>query len=158
MDLTALRTQLSRALDWHEAHAGFDKAIEGIPPELRGSTPPGLPHSPWQILEHLRIAQHDILDFCVNPAYTEKKWPDDYWPKSPAPPTAQAWDESVAAYRKDREAMKQLVTNPGIDLNARIPHGSGQTDLREALLVADHGSYHVGELVLVRRLLGNWTP
>ena len=156
MDVTLLRTQLAHVLDWHEAHAGFDKAIDGIPPELRGSTPPGLPHSPWQILEHLRIAQRDILDFCVNPAYKEKKWPDDYWPSNPAPPTAGAWDVSVAAYRKDREAMKRIANDPGMDLNARIPHGSGQTYLRELLLVADHASYHVGQLVLVRRLLGNW--
>jgi hypothetical protein len=156
MDIAALRTQLARMLDWHEAHAGFDKAVEGIAPEMRGRTPQGFPHSPWQILEHLRIAQHDILDFCVNPAYKEMRWPDDYWPRDPAPPSARAWDDSIAAYRKDREAMKQLATDGTIDLNARIPHGTGQTYLREVLLVADHGSYHVGQLVLVRRLLGIW--
>ena len=157
MDIAALRAQLARMLDWHEASVGFDKAVDGIAPEMRGRTPPGLPHSPWQLLEHLRIAQHDILDFCVNPSYKEMRWPDDYWPRDAAPPSARAWDDSIAAYRKDREAMKQLATDPNIDLNARIPHGSGQTYLREVLLVADHGAYHVGQLVLVRRLLGIWS-
>jgi uncharacterized damage-inducible protein DinB len=152
----ALRDQLARFLDWKEAHAGFDKAVDGLPPELRGKTPAGLPHSPWQILEHLRIAQHDILDFTINPAYEEKKWPDDYWPAA-EPPTPTAWDESVAAYRRDREALKTLVRDPKTDLYAKIPHGTGQTCLREVLLVADHASYHVGQLVLVRRLLGNWS-
>ena len=157
MDIAALRAQLARMLDWHEASVGFDKAVEGIAPEMRGRTPPGLPHSPWQLLEHPRIAQHDILDFCVNPSYKEMRWPDDYWPRDAAPPSARAWDDSIAAYRKDREAMKQLATDPNIDLNARIPHGSGQTYLREVLLVADHGAYHVGQIVLVRRLLGIWS-
>jgi hypothetical protein len=152
----ALRDQLARFLDWKEAHAGFDKAVEGIPPDLRGKAPAGLPHSPWQILEHLRIAQHDILDFTINPNYEEKKWPDDYWP-SAEPPTPTAWDDSVAAYRRDREAMKKLVRDPKTDLFARIPHGSGQTYIREALLAADHAAYHVGQLVLLRRLLGNWS-
>jgi hypothetical protein len=156
MDITALRKQLAHMLDWHEAHAGFDAAIDGIPPKLRGSTPAGFPHSPWQILEHLRIAQHDILDFCLNPAYKEMKWPDDYWPPKPAPPSASAWDEAVAAYRKDRDGMKKIAMDSTIDLNARIPHGSGQTYLREVLLVADHAAYHIGQLVLVRRLLGIW--
>ena len=153
---TALREQLARLLDWHEAHAGFDKAVDGMPPGLCGLTPPGLPHSPWQILEHIRIAQQDILDFCVNPAYQEKTWPDDYWP-SAAPPDASAWRESVAACRRDRAALQALVRDPRTDLFATIPHGTGQTFLREVLLVADHASYHVGQLVLVRRLLGAWS-
>ena len=152
----ALRAQLAKYLDWREAHAGFDAAVDGIAADQRGTAPPGLPHSPWQLLEHLRIAQHDILDFCVNPHYREMTWPDDYWPADPAPPSASAWDESLAAYRRDREAMQRLADNRDLDLFATIPHGSGQTYLREILLVADHASYHVGQLVLVRRLLGIW--
>jgi len=151
-----LRAQLASYLDWHDAHAGFDAAVEGVPADKRGVTPAGLPHSLWQLLEHLRIAQDDILDFCVNANYQEMKWPDDYWPKSPAPPTPAAWDESIAAYRRDREALQTLARNPAIDLFAKIPHGSGQTSLREILLVVDHASYHIGQMVLVRRLLGIW--
>lgn len=147
----ALRAQLVKFLDWKEAHAGFDAAVDGIPPDRRGAVPPGLPHSPWQLLEHLRIAQHDILDFCVNAKYREMKWPDDYWPAA-APPSFKAWDESVAAYRLDRKAMQDLAADTKIDLFARIPHGSGQTYLREILLVVDHAAYHIGQLVLVRRL------
>ena len=158
MDSTdALRSQLSRYLGWHEAHAGFDAAVKDVPFAIQGQQPAGLPYSPWQLLEHIRIAQADILDFCRNANYVHKKWPDDYWPKNPAPPNAQAWDESVAGYRRDREAMQQLTSDPAVDLFARIPHGEKQTYLREVLLVADHASYHVGQLVLVRRLLNNWT-
>ena len=151
-----LRDQLVRVLDWNEAHVDFDGATKGIPPEKRGMTPPGFPHSPWQLLEHLRIAQEDIHDFCVNPNYREMKWPDDYWPSS-APPNATAWDETVAAYRRDNDKMKDLVRSQP-DLFARIPHGSGphQTYLRAVLLVADHAAYHLGQLVLVRRMLGIW--
>ena len=153
----ALRAQLVRFLDTHDAHADFDAAIEGIPPDARSAVPDGLPYSTWQLVEHLRIAQHDILDFCVNASYREMKWPDHYWPASPAPPSPAAWDESVAAYRRDREAMQRLARDPEIDLFAAIPHGSGQTYLREILLVVDHAAYHIGQIVLVRRLLGNWT-
>ena len=156
MDDVALRAQLARAVDWHEAHVDFGAAIDGIPVDLRGAVPPGLPYSPWQLLEHLRIAQHDILEFCVNPAYQEMKWPDAYWPSEAAPPDAAAWDEAVAAYRRDHEAVRRLATDPAVDLLATIPHGTGQTYLREVLLVADHAAYHVGQLVLVRRLLGIW--
>jgi hypothetical protein len=147
---------LSRFLDWEDAHVGFDKAIAGIPSDLRGRIPPGLPYSSWQLLEHLRLAQHDILDFCVNPKYEEMKWPDDYWPKSPEPPSASAWDDSIAAYKKDRRALQDLAMNPTTDLDAKIPHGTGQTYLREIVLVADHTAYHVGQLILVRRMLGIW--
>lgn len=151
----ALRTHLVRLLDWHDAHVDFETAIKDMPPELRGAVPPGLPHSAWQILEHLRLAQHDILDFCVNPGYHEKTWPDDYWPAA-APPTTAAWDESTAAYRRDLKDVKRLVKDPATDLFATIPHGSGQTYLREILLVTDHAAYHIGQIVLVRRLLGIW--
>ena len=151
----ALRTHLRKLLDWRDAHAGFDAAVEGIPPEHRGRQPEGLPYSPWQLLEHLRRAQHDILDFCRNPEYAEMKWPDDYWPASPEPLAPGAWDESIAAFRADRESLQHLADEA--DLFATIPHGSGQTYLRELLLVADHNAYHVGQLVAVRRLLGIWS-
>jgi hypothetical protein len=134
----------------------FDSAIKALPVKARGKRPKGSPHSPWEILEHLRIAQWDILDFTRNKNYAPMKWPDDYWPKTPAPPTATAWSKSVRAFRDDLDAMCALVDNPKVDLLARIPHGDGQTILREALLVADHNAYHLGELVLVRRLLGAW--
>jgi uncharacterized damage-inducible protein DinB len=153
-----MREQLAKALDWGEAHADFDKAVEGLAPDLRGRRVPGLPHSAWEVLEHLRIAQHDILDFSRNASYEERKWPDDYWPPTPAPPSATAWDESVAAFTRDRDALKALTTNPSIELTARIPHGTGQTYLREVLLVLDHNAYHVAEIVVLRRLLGAWTP
>ena len=152
----ALRAHLVRLLDWEEAHASFDKAVAGLAADKRGARAPGFEHSPWQLLEHLRIAQADILDFCVNPKYVhERTWPDDYWPKSPEPPVA-AWDASVAAYRADREAMQRLTTTQP-DLLARVPTGSGnQTYLRAIFLVADHAAYHVGQLVAVRRALGAW--
>ena len=152
----ALRAQLARLLDWQEAHVDFDTAIAELPPPARGRTVDGVPHSIWQLVEHLRIAQHDILDFCVNTRYREMKWPDDYWPASTVPASAAAWDHSLEAYRRDRDAMKQLVLDEGIDLFATIPHGSGQTYVREVLLVADHGAYHVGQIVQLRRLLGVW--
>lgn len=151
-----LRAHLLRLLDWQDAHATFDAAVQGIPAEFHGAVPPGLAHSAWQLLEHVRIAQRDILDFCRDPAYVEPKWPDDYWPASAAPPSPSAWEESVEAFRSDREAVKQLVADPRLDLYAPIPWGSGQTYLREVLLVADHNAYHVGQLVLLRRLLGLW--
>jgi uncharacterized damage-inducible protein DinB len=153
---TALRDLLSRILVWEDAHIGFDAAVEGIPAELRGKQPAGAPHSPWQIVEHLRRAQHDILDFCRNPDYQELEWPDDYWPPSAEPPDAEAWDESISGFREDRRALQQMAKDQHTDLYSRIPHGSGQTLLRELLLVADHNSHHLGQLVLVRRLLGIW--
>ena len=152
----ALRAQLRRLLDWQDAHAGFDAAVEGVPARLRGVRPEGSPHSPWELLEHLRLTQEDILDFCRNPAYAERTWPDDYWPRGAAPPTPEAWEESVAGFRRDRAALQQLAADPSIDLFATIPHGTGQTYLRELLLVADHNAYHLGQLVQVRRQLGAW--
>ena len=154
-ELDSLREQLLKLLDFKEAHADFDSAVAGVPPEVRGRVPPGAAHSLWQILEHLRIAQHDIWDFSVNKEYEEKKWPDDYWPSLPEPPEPAAWDDSVLAYRRDREAMMQLVRDQP-DLFANIPHGSGQTYLREVLLVSHHASYHIAEMVTLRRLLGAW--
>jgi uncharacterized damage-inducible protein DinB len=143
-------------LAWADAHAGFEAAVANIPANLRANQPPGLPYSAWQLVEHLRITQHDILDFCRNPDYTELEWPKDYWPASPAPPSEAAWNESIDTFRRDREALQKLAADTTVDLTARIPHGSGQTYARELVLVADHTSYHVGQLVLVRRLLGIW--
>lgn len=156
MNDTALRQQLARVLGWKDAHAGFDAAVEGLDPPLRGVRPEGLPHSPWELLEHIRLAQRDILEFCIDPEYRERAWPDEYWPSDPAPPDATAWDESIRAYHADREALERLALDPTVDLFAAIPHGSGQTYLRELLLVADHTAYHTGQLVLVRKLLGAW--
>ena len=153
----AVRDHVARLLSWGDAHVGFDDAVAGIPAKVRGRRPSGL-HSPWELLEHLRIAQHDILDFCRNANYKEMHWPDDYWPKAPAPPSAAAWNASIEQFRKDRKALQRIAANPKIDLAARIPHGTGQTYLRELLLTADHTAYHVGQLVLVRRLLGAWKP
>ena len=147
---------LARLLGWEDAHATFDAAVAGLPDDLRGRAPAGLPYSPWQLVEHLRITQYDILDFCRNPAYEELAWPSDYWPATGAPPSPVAWDESLRRFRQDRAALQQLARDPAIDLAARIPHGTGQTYLRELLLAADHSAYHVGELIVVRRLLGAW--
>jgi hypothetical protein len=150
------RDLLSRLLAWEDAHVGFDAAAADIPPDFRAKQASGLPYSAWQLVEHLRITQHDILDFCRNPSYEELEWPKDYWPASPAPPSEAAWNDSLAAFRRDRNALQKLAADTTIDLTARIPHGSGQTYARELVLVADHTSYHVGELVLLRRLLGIW--
>lgn len=154
--IDALRKQLADVLDWQAAHATYDQAVENVPPEMRGRVPDGLPYSLWQLVEHLRITQWDILDFCRNPDYREMRWPDDYWPSTAEPPDPDAWDESVRAYRADRDALKALATDTSIDLFAKIPHGTGQTYLRELLLVADHAAYHVGEVIAVRRMLGVW--
>jgi len=135
------------------AHLNFDEAVAGFPVELRGVKPKGAPHTPWQLLEHLRLAQWDILDFSRNPAYQEMKFPDDYWPKTEAPPDAAAWDRSIEQFRRDLKSMEELISDPRLDLTARIPHGQGQTLLREALLVADHNAYHLGQLVFARKTL-----
>ena len=153
MSDSELRDHLVRLLGWQDAHVTFEKATGGIPPELRGATPEGLPYSPWQLLEHLRIAQWDILDFCRNPDYREPVWPDDYWPATVAPAPGE-WERSSAAFLADRDALVELIRQ--VDLFATIPHGTGQTFLREILLVADHNAYHIGELVVVRRSLGIW--
>jgi uncharacterized damage-inducible protein DinB len=152
--MQALRAQLSRMLAWEDAHVAFDAAVAGIPPELRARRPEGLAWSAWELLEHLRRAQEDILDFCRNPDYRERSWPADYWPSAQSAPTAEEWERTVAAFRADRAALQQLAAEA--DLFAPIPHGTGQTILRELLLVADHNAYHVGQLIAVRRLLGAW--
>ena len=152
----ALREHLVALLDWKDAHVTFDKAVEGVSSGDRGRVPDGATHSLWQVVEHLRLAQKDILDFCVNATYEEPDWPDDYWPMNPAPPSDEAWEECLAGYREDRTRMMDLAKNESVDLFSRIPHGTGQTVLREILLVADHNAYHIGQIVLLRRLLGSW--
>lgn len=151
-----IREHLRHLLDWRAAHATYDDAVEGIPADVRGKAPDGLPYTPWQLVEHLRLTQRDLLEFCTAPAYDERRWPDDYWPPTAAPPTDAAWDESLDAYRADRAALQRLAADPNVDLLAHVPHGDGQTYLRELLLAADHAAYHVGELVVLRRLLGIW--
>jgi hypothetical protein len=148
-----LRKHLVELLRMKGAHVDFDSAVDGFPVKLRGKKIAGAPHTAWQLLEHLRIAQEDILDFSRNPEYREKKFPDDYWPATEAPPDDDAWDASVAHFRKDLKAMEKLISDPGVDLTAPIPHGSGQTLLREALLVADHNAYHLGQLMFLRKML-----
>ncbi len=152
-----MRTHLVRVLDWEEAHAGFDAAVDGIPADKRGAHAPGFEHSPWQLLEHMRLAQKDLLDFCLNHRYVHTlKWPDDYWP-SPAPKSAVDWTNSVADFKAHRETLKQLAADTTVDLFATVPTGKGdQTYLRSILLVVDHNAYHLGQLVAVRRALGIW--
>jgi hypothetical protein len=152
----ALREHLVYLLGGGAAHVDFEAAVKNVPPELRGKKPENAAHSLWGILEHLRIAQWDILDFSRNPKYKALKWPDEYWPETDVPPNDRAWNQSIKKYRADLEAMKKLVADPKTDLYAKIPHGEGQTILREALLIADHNAYHLGEFVIVRRLLGDW--
>ncbi|CAN5869137.1 DinB family protein [soil metagenome] len=144
-------------MDWEEAHVPFDKAVDGVPAEKRGAVPAGFEHSPWQLLEHLRIAQEDILDFCINPSYEHTmKWPDDYWPKDPAPSTPEAWEGSIASYVATRERFKQLAHDVK-DLTVLVPTGKGpQTYLRAILMAGDHAAYHVGQIVAVRRALRTW--
>src|SRR6202795_277273 len=151
-----IREQIAKQLSSEEAHAGFDKAVQGLAAELRGKKPKGAPHSAWELLEHIRIAQWDILEFTRNPKHESPKWPEGYWPKSEAPPNTAAWNKSVQRFRKDLKAMQDLVANPRTNLYARVPWGDGQTILREALLLADHNAYHVAQLIDVRRLVGAW--
>jgi DinB family protein len=152
----ALRDHLLELLRSRSAHLDFGKAIGGLPPELRGAQAAGIPHTVWQLLEHLRIAQWDILEFSRNPDHVSPAWPEGYWPETAAPPDAAAWDRSVEAFRRDLQAMQDLVAAPKTDLYAKIPWGDGQTVLREAILVADHNAYHLGQIVSVRQALGAW--
>ncbi len=151
-----LREHVLFLLDGGGAHARFNDAVKDMPDKLRGVKPDGLPHSAWMLLEHLRIAQWDILEFSRNPKHESPKWPEGYWPKTETPSSATAWGKSVHQFGKDLKAMQDLVKNPKTDVYARIPWGDGQTILREALLLADHNAYHVAQLIDVRRLLGAW--
>ena len=151
-----LRQHVLTLLKGGNAHATFDDAVKNFPPDLRGKKPKGAEHSAWQLLEHLRIAQWDILEFSRDPKHQSPDWPSGYWPAKPAPPDEKAWDKSVRAFRRDLKELSEMIADESIDLFARIPHGDGQTVVREALLAADHNAYHIGQLVLVRRLLGAW--
>jgi hypothetical protein len=152
----SVRHHLIELLKGGSAHARFEEAIAGISAKLRGQKPAGLPHSSWTLLEHLRIAQWDILEFSRNRKHKSPEWPKGYWPRSEAPPSAAAWNTSVSKFRQELKTVQLLVANPKTDLYAPIPWGDGQTILREALLLADHNAYHVAQLVDVRRLLGIW--
>jgi DinB superfamily len=151
-----LREQLVNLLSGGSAHLGFEKATSNLPARLRGTRPPGLPHTPWRLVEHMRIAQWDILRFCIDPHHTSPEFPDGYWPAGDAPPNPQAWGRSITAFQTDLQAVKDLVADPNTDLFAPLAHDEGYTILREALLVADHNAYHLGQLVTVRRALGSW--
>jgi hypothetical protein len=153
-----VRKQLVALLDGGQAHATFDAAAKNFPAELRGVVPEGLPYSAWQLIEHLRITQKDIFDFSAPPTggYHSLKWPEEYWPKEPKPPSPEAWDRSVASIHSDLEKFKALILKPESDLAKPFRWGTGQNLLREALLIADHAAYHIGELVVLRRLLGAW--
>ena len=152
----ALREHILYLLGGGGAHLDFEAAIAELPAELRGAKPDGARHTFWELLEHLRIAQWDILDFSRNPEHVSRKFPEGYWPESEAPPDEDAWDQSVHSFASDLRAMEDLVSDPETDLFAPIPQGDGQTVLREALLVADHNAYHLGQIVLMRRILGVW--
>jgi uncharacterized damage-inducible protein DinB len=151
------RTIVASSLDWEQAHAKLENAVMGLAAPLRGERPAGYPHSVWELLEHIRITQRDLLDFCQNEDYEEKLvWPRDYWPPTPAPPTADAWDKTIEDCRRDRDALARFTTQSKIDLTTKIPRGTGQTYLRTILVAVDHASYHVGQIISVRRLLGAW--
>jgi hypothetical protein len=156
MPSDAIRDHLVRVLDWEEAHVGFDKALDGIPVDKRGVKAAGFEYSAWQLLEHMRLAQDDILDFCVNPKYVHTmKWPDDYWPAA-EPPSSEAWKKSMASFVESRDKLKALARDVD-DLTAKVPTGKGnQTYMRAILLVADHTAYHVGQVVALRKALGIW--
>jgi len=148
-----LRQHLVNLLTKAEAHVDLESELKEFPRELRGRKPPGAPHTPWQLLEHIRIAQWDILEFSRDAKHQSPKWPEGYWPNAEAPPGDKAWDKSVKTVLEDLQSMADLASDPKRDLFAKIPHGDGQTLLREALLVADHNAYHLGQLVMLRRIL-----
>lgn len=152
---TVLRESLVYLLKEGSAHADFDSTVGEFPPDLRGVRPANAPHSGWELLEHMRIAQRDILEFTRDPKHVSPHFPSGYWPKTQAPPNNEAWEKSIEGFQRDRQELVEL-TQTTADLLAPIPHGDGQTVLREILLAADHNSYHLGQLLLVRRLLGAW--
>jgi hypothetical protein len=152
----ALREELAALLDKSHAHVSWKPAFDGVPPDLRGVKPAGSPYSLWQLLEHMRIAQWDILEFSRDSKHVSPDWPSGYWPSTDAPPNDREWDKSLRAFEHEMNEMRKLVLDPKADLFAKIPHGTGQTILREALLVIDHNAHHLGQVVLLRRLLGAW--
>lgn len=151
-----LRQHVLDLLQGGGAHLDFDAAVANLPTHLRGGKPESLPHTPWRLVEHMRLAQRDILDYCRSADYDSPPWPEGYWPDTDGPPDGRAWQHSLKAFRADAETLQQLVADPATDLLAPLPWGGEHTILREALLVADHNSYHLGQLVTVRRLLGAW--
>jgi hypothetical protein len=156
MNEKVLREQLTKFLSGRGAHLNFEKAMEGLPEDLRGKKASGIPYTAWQLLEHLRIAQWDILEFSRDANHVSPDWPEGYWPEDDAPPDNEAWENSVKAFQNDLKTMEKLVTDPSTDLFKAILHGTGQTILREAILIMDHNSYHLGQLVVLRRALGAW--
>jgi len=150
-----LRSQIVTALSGRESHIDFDSALKDFPVEARSAKPAGAPHSAWELLEHMRIAQHDILEFSRNPKHKSPKWPDEYWPKTEAPPDAKAWDKTVKNFEKDARALDALVSDAQQDLLKPLTHGDGQTLLREALLVATHNSYHLGQIMFLKKMLAD---
>jgi DinB family protein len=152
----AVREQVVALLKGGGAHVHFVDAVENFPVAKRGTYAQGLAHTGWQLLEHVRIAQRDILEFSRNAAHVSPEFPEGYWPKTPAPQSEEEWSDSVAAFTRDLREMIRLVENPRTDLYAPIAHGQGQSILREALVLADHNSYHLGQLVDLRRALGSW--
>jgi uncharacterized damage-inducible protein DinB len=150
------RAIVASSLEWEQAHAKLDSALTGLPPELRGKRAEGLPHSIWEQLYHIQFTLHDLLEFCVNDQYHEPKWPDDYWPSSPAPASDAEWTGAIDAIHRDNAAFAAFVMDASRDLTAKIPHGTGQTYLRTVLVAVDHTAYHVGQIVYLRRLLGAW--
>jgi hypothetical protein len=153
---TDFRNRLASLLDSGHAHVTFDEAVAGFPARLRGTRAASLPYSAWELLEHMRIAQWDILEFSRSADHVSPPWPEGYWPKRPEPPEPDAWERSIRQFREDRHAVQTLIRDPAQDLATPFPHGTGQDLLREALLIADHNAYHIGQLVLVRRALGAW--
>jgi DinB superfamily len=154
----ALRDHLRELLASPHAHVTLEQAISGLPVELRGAKPPGQPHTLWRLLEHMRLAQWDIVEFSRSADHKSPAWPEGYWPAGDFPPDDGAWDGAVRALHRDLESFVALVDDPGSDLFAPFPWGKGQTLLREALLIADHNAYHIGQMVTLRQLLGSWPP
>lgn len=154
--MNAVRTIVASALDWDQAHATFDAAIAHLPADVRGKRPENFPHSVWELVEHIRLAQEDLADYMERADYHALKWPDEYWPPTPEPPSDVAWEESLAAVRHDCARLKSLAMSASIDLASPIPWGEGRTYLRTILVAVDHTAYHVGQIVAVRQLLGAW--
>jgi len=153
------RAIIASSLNWEQAHSSLENVLRGFPTELRGKRPTGFPHSAWELLEHIRITQRDLLDFIQNPDYEEQlEWPKDYWPKSMAPTGDKEWNASLAGWKKDRIALERFTNESKTDLTSRIPKGTGQTYLRTVLVAVDHASYHLAQIVTVRQLLGAWPP
>lgn len=156
MDDAIIRKQLGSMVRGEGAHVPVDTAIEGLGADLRGQVPPGLAHSVWQLLEHIRIAQEDLLQYALDPGWRSPSWPEGYWPSDPEPPSAAAWDASVASFRQDRDAALELVQDASRDLTAPLPHAPQHNLLRQLLLLADHNAYHGAQIVDARRALGAW--